>query len=115
MDFNKTSIELFMYDLIAIIDKGHKENIEEVEKQIDNNNIAQYILGKYKDLTMINLESYYTNDLIKSRIEDINEAYLYNSDYVQGNESRKFGITKENNGLLLLVAIGTMIIGQQYK
>ena len=112
MEFNKTSIELFMYDLISIIDKGYEESIEEVEKQIDIENIAQYILGKYKDLTMINLQSADTNNLTKSRIQDINNAYLFNNDYVMGNESRKFGITKENNGLLLLVAVGTMILGQ---
>ncbi|CAK7015689.1 hypothetical protein [Tissierella sp.] len=111
MEYNKTSIELFMYDIIAIIDKGHKESVDEVEKQIDNNNISQYILKKYNNLTMIDLESSDTNKLTSQRIDDINRAYEYNLSYIMGNESRKFGITKEDNGLLLLVAVGIMILG----
>lgn len=111
MSIEKKSIELFLYDLIAIIDKGYTETIEEIEKQIDENNIGQYILDKYKEITMLSLGDAKNNIIINDRINCINKAFWDSLSYISGNESRKLGIDNKENGLLLLVATGIMIMG----
>ena len=95
MEFvNATSIELFMYDVISIIDKGYKETIEEIENQIENRNIAQYIIEKYKDIVM--MENSDTNTLIKNRIITINDSYLDHLEYTNSNESSYFSTIPKN-------------------
>ena len=49
--FNGTErIQIFAFELIALIAQGKKENIKMVETQIANENIVRYIREQYRDL-----------------------------------------------------------------
>ena len=93
-------IKGFAFDLISIISSGATETIEKVENEISKENITNYIFGRYADRVSMPYDENSMYDL-----EAWNKALADFSGWVEGNESRKFGITGDNDGLLLLVAL----------
>lgn len=93
----KTSIQLFIWEVIGLIDQGVNEPIESVNNAMSEGNIANYIYDKHGDKMQ---------SLVEKRLNDINTEYFDISSYASGNEYRKFAVQDENNGLLLLVSIG---------
>lgn len=93
-------IKGFAFDIIAIIANGGKEDISKVEEEIQESRIVNYIYNKYSDRTMITLDQNCPYD-----INEWNRQLSNYSGWVEGNESRKFGITKNDDGLLLLLGL----------
>lgn len=91
-------IKIFTFDLIHIISTGATETITRVEEEIDKQNIINYIFKKYADRVSMTYDDSCMYDL-----EAWNKELSDFSEWVKGNEARKFRITGENNGLLLLV------------
>lgn len=93
-------LELLGYEIIALISRGRKETISEIEKQMENENILHYIREKYAD------ELYNPfSDNSQYNYEDWNKALAKYSGWIEGQERRKYGIENEDDGLLLLVAL----------
>lgn len=92
-------LDVLAFELIALINDKYTETITKVEEELDNNNLVTYLNKKYKENFMADFEN---------GPYDINELNNYFADfsgYVQGNESRKFGVSNEENGLLLVLAL----------
>lgn len=88
------------FDVLALIANGEKETIKKIEEEIAKNNITNYLHEKYSENMMIPLGKDCIYDL-----KAWNENFLNYSGWVEGNESRKFGITNEDDGLLLLLGL----------
>lgn len=95
----KHGVESLSYWVNYLVDKGYKEDIDVIEKEFENSNLVQYLNNKYGE--EIDLSCFREDGPYSSK--DVN--YLFNemSDYVRGNESRKFCV--ENNGLCLINAL----------
>jgi len=92
-------LDVLGYEIIALISRGSIETISQVEKELDEGNLVTYLNRKYRGDFMPNFEDG-TYD-----IEELNKFFLDFSGYVQGNESRKYGIVREDDGLLLVLAL----------
>ncbi|MGL5480007.1 MAG: hypothetical protein ACRDCB_13260 [Clostridium sp.] len=93
-------IKSLALEIIGLISRGRNETISAIEREIENNRIVHYINNKYcNEFTMV------FDDRCPYDIEHWNVELGLFSDYVEGNESRKFGIVKEEDGLLLLLAL----------
>lgn len=93
-------LELFGYEIIALISRGHKETIATIEKQMESENIIQYIRDKY-DGELFNTFS----DEAPYNYDDWNKAFAKYSGWIEGQERRKYGVEDEEDGLLLLLAL----------
>ena len=86
-------------DGIDTISLTEKETIEDIEKSLDNGNLIEYIFNKYRDDFFVLFDNgVYDN-------EALNLYFQNYSGYIQGNESRKYGIMNETDGLLLILAL----------
>ncbi|BDR66990.1 hypothetical protein K144312032_12180 [Clostridium tetani] len=92
-------LKLLAYGIISLISNRYTETIEKVEEELDNNNLVTYLNKKYKNNFMVDFESSTYN------ICELNEYFQNYSEYIQGNESRKFGIVREEDGLLLIISL----------
>lgn len=98
--FLKHGLDILIYNLIALTDSGHKEDIEAIEKHMYNEDLLVYIINKYEnevDFEIFKCGTY--------SIKDVNNYICNMASYVNGNESRKYGVKNEENGLLLLIAV----------
>ena len=94
-----TGIGFFSLEVLHLISIGKKEKISEVEEHFSNNDIVEYITKKYNEDFGVKFDnSTYDNSAI-------NKYFLNYSGYINGNESRKYGIMNENDGLLLILAL----------
>ena len=92
-------IGLFQLEVLHLISIGKAETIEDIEKNLDNGTLIEYIFNKYRDEFFV---------LFDNKTYDNKELNLYfhnYSGYIQGNESRKYGIMNEADGLLLILAL----------
>lgn len=96
---NHGLIQLF-YNLISLFDKGFKENIDTIEKHMYDKDLLPYLINKYEKEEDF---SYFKGGPCSTK--DLNYYICEMVSYVNGNESRKYGITNEENGLLLLIAV----------
>jgi hypothetical protein len=87
-----------LIDLSEIIDGGEKVSLEEVKSQIDNKNILQYLINKYKN----KYDDIKIKDMTDWRIEEINNSIYEN--YHSSHNINKLPIYK-NNGLCFLIGI----------
>lgn len=90
----------FGFDIIALIADGRKETITKIEDETCNGRIVNYIYSKHSDRMMLTIDESCPYD-----IENWNKQFSDYSGWVEGNESRKFGITNEDDGLLLLLGL----------
>ncbi len=93
-------INMFALEVVALISAGHKETISEVEKHMYDNDLVYFIYEKYED----SFETDFGRNS-KYDIESYNQFFWDMSGYINGNESRKYGIINENDGLLLIIAV----------
>lgn len=101
MSNNKSlkGIGLFQQEVLHLVSIGKTETIEDVEKALENENLIEYIFNNYRD-EFSNLfdDTIYDNEALNSYFHNYNG-------YIQGNESRKYGIMNQNDGLLLILAL----------
>lgn len=93
-------IKNLAFDVLALIASGEKETIKKIEEEIGKDSIINYLQEKYSDSIMIQLGKDCIYDL-----KAWNKNFSSYSGWVEGNESRKFGITNEDDGLLLLLGL----------
>lgn len=87
-------------EIIALIANDKKETITKIEDELKEGSIVNYLNDKYKEE--------FTNVFDESCPYDIqhwNKELSDFSGWIDGNESRKFGIRKEDDGLLLLLGL----------
>lgn len=92
-------LDLLSLEIISLISNGKTETIAKVEEELDNNSLVTYLNKKYKEYFMVDFGSG-TYD-----INELNKYFQDYSGYVQGNESRKFGVVRNDDGLLLIIAL----------
>ncbi len=83
----------------GLVSENCYETIKEIEKQIEEENIVEYIGKKYKDkvdFSLFNQDGPYPPN-------EINRFFLNQHWYIHGNESRKFCVS--DNGLCLITAV----------
>jgi hypothetical protein len=90
---------LFVLEVTTLISSGKFVTIAEIEKHIDDEDVVEFISEKFKESLSIN----FLNGIYDTRA--LNKYFGNYSGYINGNESRKYGIVNENDGLLLLVAL----------
>ncbi len=93
-------LELLGYEIIALISRGYKETITEIERQMEKENILQYVREKYAG----ELFNPFSDDA-QYNYTDWNKALGKYSGWIEGQERRKYGIENEEDGLLLLLAL----------
>jgi len=94
----KNGLLFLIYITIALVDKGRSESIEIIEKHMCEESLMQFLMEKYgseEDFSLFETGTY--------SVKDVNQAFWDIASYVNGNESRKYGVTK--NGLNLLTAV----------
>ncbi len=92
-------IGLLQLEILHLISLGKKERIEIIEEHIDEGNLIEYIFNKYQDEFSIAFD----NEVYGN--EALNLYFKNYSGHIQGNESRKYGIMNEDDGLLLISAL----------
>ena len=97
MNITFSGLEGFANELIFLISRGERETITEIEREISENNIMQYIDNKYEDYMGGNFGVHGPYDLV-SLNKDIKEALELDTAHFP----REYG---EDNGLLLLLFI----------
>lgn len=98
--FLKNGLIFLSYQLIGLIDSGEKVSIDIIEKHISDENILNFLIDNYNekaDFSIFECGTY--------SIKDINHSFWDLSGYIDGNESRKYAVTNEENGLLLLISV----------
>jgi allantoicase len=88
--------------LISLIDNGFDESIDDIEKHMYEEDLLQYLISKYKDAGVADF-TVYGEDAYP--LDDINNYICDMASYVNGNESRKYCVGKDENGLLLLISV----------
>ncbi|WMJ81238.1 hypothetical protein RBU49_03000 [Clostridium sp. MB40-C1] len=84
-------LDVFIFDLFRLIDDGYKETKTKIYEEINKNNLFSYLIDKYNNKLTTN---YYTY-----KIDELND-YFYNC-----VDINKKGVNKEENGLLLVLAL----------
>lgn len=104
------SIEYLGYEIISLISRGFKEDVDEIIEQMENKQVVHYILSKYKDDHMALQEK--SSIYSYSDWEEIfyqRSCITFNSDV-----SRKMGIVnRETDGLLVLLQIILETVAQR--
>ena len=112
-EYNKgklLGIGLFQLEIIHLISIGIKEKIQTIEKCFEEENLVEYLYEKYNEEFSIEFDGgIYDNDAI-------NRYFFEYCGYIEGNESNKYGIENEEDGLLLIIAlISDRIEKESYK
>ena len=98
MDNQILGIGLFGLQLIRLIALDRKESFQTVEDHRFNGDLVEYLYNKYKTDFYISFDNSVYDNLA------INNYFSQYNGYINGNESRKYGV-ENDNGLLLLVAL----------
>ena len=101
---NLKGIGIFALNVLHLISLGKKETFTTVEKHFEDKDIVEYLQKKYENEFFIKFDnSIYDNEQIN--------LYFYNfTGVIDGNERRKYGIMKEDDGLILILALLTDIV-----
>lgn len=96
---NLKGIGLFQMEVLHLISIGKKENIKIIEKHMCEGNLIEYLFNKYREYFFVQFDnSVYDN-------ETINTYFKNYCDYIIGNESSKYRIINETDGLLIILAL----------
>ncbi len=84
----------------GLVDEGYSEKIEKIEKQIEEGNIMNYIISRYKDIADFTV----FEDGGPYSTKEVNEFLANYLVYGGSYECEKFGVTVKN-GLCLITAL----------
>ena len=93
-------LELFGYEIVALIAQGKKETVKQIEEQIEREKVVFYIREKYKGALSNTFD-----DSAPYNYDDWNKALGKYSIWIRGQERRKYGIEDDEQGLLLLLVL----------
>lgn len=101
MDKEKSlkGLGLFVENIVHLISIGKSETITDIEQHFEDKDVVEYLYHKYAE----NFFTQFDNTTYSN--ENINNYYYNYFGYINGNESRKYGIMKENDGLLLIISL----------
>ena len=80
-------LELLGFEIIDLVSCGYKETISEIETQIENENILQYIREKYKD----NLSNTFSDNM-PYNYADWNKALAKYSVWIRGKREENMAL-----------------------
>lgn len=86
----KERLEIFAFEMIALIAHDKKENIDTIEHEMGKKHVVRYIRDKYHDCMSVTFKEDCCYNL-----DDWEEELFNLAAWVEGNESRKFGIIKK--------------------
>ncbi len=96
---NLKGIGLFQLEVLHLISIGKQENIETIEKHMEEGNLIEYIFNKYREHFFVLFDNFvYDNEALNTYFQD-------SCGCIVGNESRKYGIMNETDGLLIILAL----------
>lgn len=96
-----TGLGLFSLEILHLISIGKNESIQEVENHFKDNNLIEYLNEKYKQYFFVRFDNGTYDNM------QLNKYFSNYSGYVEGNESRKYGIINDQDGFLLILALIT--------
>lgn len=102
-------IEYLGYEIISLISKGCKENVDEIIDKMWNEEVVRYILDKYKDKLI------YLEDASIYGIDDWEKIFFEQSSLsFNSNAHRQMGIeNRETDGLLFLLYLILETVAQR--
>lgn len=92
-------IGFFGSEILHLISSGQKESLSTVVQHFEENDIIEYIFKKYQNKFFHSFD----NNMYDNK--SLNEYFHKYSASIQGNESRKYGIQNDDDGLLLIMAL----------
>jgi len=98
---------LFGLQVIGLISSGKKEKLNLIEGHMEASNLVEYINNKYNDCLGVD----FSNGVYD--LQALNKYFNNFASYVHGNESRKFSIQNDDDGLLLIVALVNECVNQK--
>jgi len=94
-----TGLGFLSIEILHLISIGKKEKISVIEKHFEQNDLVEYLNQKYNNDFFVKFDNKtYDNT-------QINKYFANYTGYIEGNESRKYGIMNEEDGLLLILAL----------
>lgn len=87
-------LSCFAFEVLYLISSGKKEKWGVIEEKISQNKLATYIVEKYGNE--------FSGDL---DLEQLNAIFANYAGCIDGVEDRKYGIKKEDDGLLVIIAL----------
>lgn len=103
------SIEYLGYEIISLISRGYKEDVDEIISKMEEGKVVHYILDKYQDQLRLLKDNDLYNYNDWEKIFGQQSYITFNSDV-----SRKMGIVnRETDGLLVLLQIILETVSQR--
>ena len=96
---NLNGIGLFTLTILHLISLGKSEPLGEVERHFKDKDLIEYLGDKYGD----DFYSIFTKTTHSN--EQFNQYFYTYANFIEGNENKKYGITGETDGLLLILAL----------
>ena len=93
-------IGLFALQVIGLVSAGKKETIAEIERHFESRDLVEYLYRKYAKHFYVSYDGDSPYDSAA-----LNFYFFNYCGYIEGNESRKYGIVNDNDGLLLIPAL----------
>ena len=90
---------LFQLEILHLISIGKQESFETIENALEEGHLIEYIFEKYRNEFVVSFDNHVYNN------ETLNSYFQSYSGYISGNETRKYRIMNENDGLLLILAL----------
>ena len=98
----KGRVEMLGFDIIHLISSGFTESFDDIISHFEQSNLLPYLHEKYKDY--LNILTYGVNSPYDfDEWEKVLDEYSYMT--YHHDAVRKWGITKKDDGLLLLLGI----------
>lgn len=90
---------IFQLEIVHLISAGKKESWVVIEQELGNGTLIEYLFNKYEREFSIPFDNtLYKNDVL-------NEWFKNYDGYIQGNETRKYKVMNEDDGLLLVLSM----------
>ena len=100
-------IGLLQNCILHLVSIGEKESIADIEAHLESKDLVEYLYSKYKADFLISFDnSIYSN-------ESLNSYFGQYCGCIEGEEYSKYGITKSDDGLLLILALISNIIEEK--
>lgn len=94
-----TGLGYFTKEIIHLISIGKNENNKEIEAHFISNDLVEYLGQKYDEFFFIKFDNkIYDN-------EELNKYFSRYSGVIEGREGKEYGIMKDDDGLLLVLAL----------
>lgn len=84
----------FAWEILNLISSGEKESLKVIEEKISKNILVEYIISRYGGRFSCDYDCVSINSILGKY-----------SGCMDGVEDRKYGLTNEDDGLLVIIAL----------